>query len=500
MRALLLLLSLCLCSTAVTAERADRRWAEQRAEQRSARVAFSAALARDQGERGRAIQREIATLIDQIGAAPIAGQVEDVAVLVAGLARLDGEAASALSQRLADLPDAIPADPAARKAWRQRFEPARTRLIKPLEQVGQRALAAGMPEVAHLYLRHVLAFHPEHPDLHRNLGLVRTGTRWYGPRGQRRVKEGLVWDDALGWVIAKDAARYAAGEYFDLQARRWTTLAAADTAHAAAADPWRFETEHLAITGTAKLRDLVAIANRLEAFYARIFAAYSQFFATGGQGVKLIFGLLDHEPLRVSIAADQAGYRASLPPGTNAGWSAGMWVPSAKSSFFSAGSDVVMYHEFTHQILDVFANGNAGAPTWLVEGVAVYTETPVFVDSELVLGRIEANPHIRQHLAAARTGSELGLDPLFALDSRTWSAAVDPGPQYAAAGAVVQFCMEGEDRRYRADFVDFLRDSYRGQTMDRKLWQYLGLERDAFVAAYRTWLGDAVRAKAPIAF
>ena len=490
MRALIVLICL-LAPLAPAAERADRKWAERRAELRVGREAFSVALDRDQVERGLQAGREVAGLIDLIGAQPFSGQVEDVAVLVAGLHRLDASAAAALSERLAALPDPVPAVPVAQKAWQQRLQAARTRLTKPLEQVGQRALAAGMPEVAHLYLRHVLAFHPEHPDLHRNLGLVRTGQRWYGPRGQRRVKEGLAWDDTLGWIIAKDAARYAAGEYYDFQSRRWTTLAAADAAHAV--QPWSFETEHLAVSGTANLRDLVATANNLERFYARIFAAYSQFFGTGAQGARLIFGMLDHEPLRVSIARDADSYRLSLPPGIEAGWSAGMWVPSAGSSYFYVGYEEAMYHEFTHQILHVFTAGNL-APIWLTEGVAVYTETPVFVDGELVLGRLEASRNVLGHLTANVAGKGLPLDTLLALDSHTWSAAKDPGPQYEAAGALVHYCMEAEGRRWRADFVDFLRDSYRGEAADRALWQYLGLGREAFVAAYQDWLAATVHA------
>ena len=489
MRALFLLILVCM--PLASAERADRRWADARAGLRASREAFSAALDRDQQERGRLAQREVSVLIDQIGAVPFVGQVEDVAVLVAALHRLDPPAAAALSERLAALPDPVAFTPATVKVWRPRFEQARARLIKPLEQVGQRALTAGMPEIAHLYLRHVLAFHPDHPDLHRNLGLVRVGPRWYGPRAMRQVKAGLAWDERFGWIVAKDAARYAAGDYYDLNAKRWTTLAAADAAHAI--EPWRFETEHLAISGTAKLVDLVAIANRLERFYARIFAAYSQFFPNGSQGVRLIFGMLDHEPLRIAIARDADGYRRSLPPGIESGWSAGMWVPSAGSSFFWSGSDTTMYHEFTHQILHVFTGSNA-APTWLTEGVAVYTETPVFADGELVLGRLAANKDVLAHIAANAAGEGLPLTVLLTLDSVTWSAASDPAPQYYAAGALVHFCMEGESRRWRADFVDFLRDSYRGETAERHLWQYLGLSREAFVAAYQAWLTAAAAA------
>ena len=74
--------------------------------------------------------------------------------------------------------------------------------------------------------------------------------------------------------------------------------------------------------------------------------------------------------------------------------------------------------------------------------------------------------------------------------TRLADSGADPSANYPAAGALVEFCMEGEGRRYRADFIDFLRDSYLGTTMGRTLPDYLGLNKQAFAQAYEKWLAS----------
>ena len=85
------------------------------------------------------------------------------------------------------------------------------------------------------------------------------------------------------------------------------------------------------------------------------------------------------------------------------------------------------------------------------------------------------------------TGKAVSLTNLMALDGRSWSESTTPGPNYDAAGSLAYFCMEGDNRSYRLDFVDFLRDSYHGK-VKHELWDYLGMGKTEFVAAYEAWL------------
>ena len=47
--------------------------------------------------------------------------------------------------------------------------------------------------------------------------------------------------------------------------------------------------------------------------------------------------------------------------------------------------------------------------------------------------------------------------------------------------------MEMEDRRYRADFIDFVRDSYRVSTSGRSLFHYLGVSASLLYEQYQAW-------------
>ncbi|MFM2090347.1 MAG: hypothetical protein RLZZ127_836, partial [Planctomycetota bacterium] len=423
--------------------------------------------------------------LDRLGSPAPASAAAAAEDLVRGLRRLVPASAGAVAWRLSGLPRSATA---GGRGWAADLQRVRGRILKPLEETAARALKAQVPDIAHRYVSHVLAFHPDHPVLRRNLGLVRVGERWLGPRDLARSRAGLAWDAELGWIVVKDQARYRAGEYFDLQAKRWTTLPAADAAHAALADPWIVETEHLHITGTAPLRELVATATRLEAFYTQIFAAWSRFFGNDPDDMRLVFGLLEHEPLRIHVARDKDLYQAAVrAAGSDPGWSAGMWIPRVGSSYFIAGSETTTYHEFTHQVLGVFT-GRERAPAWLVEGAAQYAEAPDWQDGELVLGVLERNRDILRHLDAVRENRQLDIERLLAIDDgETWSAAADPHPQYRAAAAFAWWCMEADGRRWRDDFTDYLREAYRGESAGRGLWDYLGLTRAEMLRRYREW-------------
>jgi hypothetical protein len=85
-------------------------------------------------------------------------------------------------------------------------------------------------------------------------------------------------------------------------------------------------------------------------------------------------------------------------------------------------------------------------------------------------------------------GKHMPIAELLDLESHAaWSRSDDPGRQYAAAGMFVQFCMESENRRWREDFIDYLREAYRGESDGRKVWLYLGIERSALEEAYTVW-------------
>jgi hypothetical protein len=144
-------------------------------------------------------------------------------------------------------------------------------------------------------------------------------------------------------------------------------------------------------------------------------------------------------------------------------------------------------------MLHIFSGDNQ-SPAWLTEGVAVYCESPQRRFGRLILGGIEANPLVQNYLAAFRRGRHVPLEDLLRLKTFTdWTGTHDPKPQYEAAGALVCFCMEARGRQYRADFIDYLRDSYRGTTEGHELWEYLGWNQPTLAAHFEAWLSEVSR-------
>jgi len=473
---------------ACSLEAVDQRFVAERQRLREARTELRERADEDRARRADEAGEAIEALIAHADEHRVAGQTEDLLQLCEGLRRLDRERAADLAERVAGLGDAPEvADRRLRSSWEQELLRRKKLFMRRTGELLNRAIELKATDLAHEFLHEILAFDPDRAPLRRGLGQKKYRDRWLTPYPYKMARAGMVWDRELGWVHEGEEERYAAGEHYDLQTRRWTTLEEANAAHAELGNPWRFRTEHLGITGTAPLAKLVDAANRLEDFYAQIFARYANFFTIDRNDYKLILGMAEHPPLEVVIYRDKPQYLEALPQAPE--WSAGLFTSRDDTSYFYGGVSTTMYHEFTHQILHVFTGGNR-APVWLTEGIASYTEAPRYDEyGDLVLGLLKANRKVRSHLAGHRRGSAVNLDGLLSLDRRSWRAAADPGANYAAAAALTWFCMEAEERRYRLDYVDFLRDSYQGGAR-HDLWDYLGMSEADFRAAYAAWLED----------
>ncbi len=481
-----------IASSAVETKLPPLEWIRGREQLRQVRAALEKGMLANCEDRAHKAAKLIAELLPKVKELGAGRNDQDLNDLIAGVRFLQPAVAEPLTAILAAFPEAGATEPKQVKAIGSLIESKRRVILQPTEKLFSQALAEGVPAIARDCVDQALIFWPDHRDLRRNLGQTKVGDRWYGPREVELTKAGLVWDGKLGWVVAKEQARYAKGDYFDLQAKTWTTLEVANQKHASQAARWVIQTEHLEIRGTAQLTDLIDAANRLEQFYDRVFAAYANFFIKPGKrsdkDIKLLFGTFDHPRLVINIARDETDYQTSLPTGVAAGWSAGMFIPMTKESYFYAGPTTVIYHEFTHQILHLFS-GQDDAPAWLAEGAAVYTQAPVFVAGRMVLGELQDNHHIRSFFHQLKLGTALSLAKTLALeDQGAWNRSLTPDLNYPAAGALVQFGMEAENRKYRSDFIDFLRDSYLGNTRGFHLWEYLGMDYPRFEKAYSEWL------------
>ncbi|MCA8926223.1 MAG: CAP domain-containing protein, partial [Planctomycetes bacterium] len=351
----------------------------------------------------------------------------------------------------------------------------------------ERCLSAGEPGQAFDLFAYILRLDPENERAHKALGhepvkgkwAELTDKRWLRKFEALQLKQGLVWDEKLAWIKIEDKARYEKGEVFDLQHGRWSTLAEANRTHSSPADPWVLKTEHFELRSTADLDVSARTSERLEAFYLAMFRQYDLFFGNGAGA--LIFGVAKNtKPLIVNFYRDEQQFRANANPPT--GWAAGFYSGGQHASFFydiqgSSANITVLQHEVTHQILGETAGGG-GAMAWLAEGAAVYLEDAFFKDGGLVLGEMRHHQRVSTYAGNLRNGgNEHSLKTMITdyVTSAQWDSG-DIATNYRGAGAAVYFLCNFDEGRYRADFVEFLRDAYRGQRPN--LSTYFGLPED----------------------
>lgn len=491
---------------------AQSGWKAKRAVLREQRAQLVTEAQADAAARADQAAGVIRGLVDRIESGELAAEFEPLGQLLAGLGRLDKSRLGDLRARVAGLsarqaPEALTGK--AKAAWTAALAQAHTQITQRPFKLMTRAADAGEVALATELMWEALWFNPDHAAIRKGLGLVtlpakvRAKTelaptparaavtakridydrfdpdrRWYSAFAAARLKEGLVWDTTLGWVNPKFRDRYARGGIFDIQQRKWVTLEAANAYHATPDRAWEIRTEHLLIRGTADLSVLVDAATQLEAFYREIFGIYANFFAASGRHdvLRLALGLVEIEPLELWILRDRAQYLAvSGAPE----WSGGVFIPSKGVSYFFGRVGQTMFHEFTHQILRVFTGRN-DAPSWLTEGIAVFTQTAKFNR-----GRVE--------IPGSRPSRTFTLEDLMKLDSgRAWHAwhdSRDKPSAYADAGSLVTFGMNAQDGRCRADTIDFISDAYLGRLRNRQMWDYFGMDQNALIRGYDQWRG-----------
>ena len=449
---------------------------KHRAALRARRQALRQKVSEIRSSRIESDRRVIADLIDKAHQKPVPGAREDLEQLLRGYRMLDEKAAEVLEAKVTSLPEPSESVGSADlSGWRADLRTARRKLISRPMDLLNKTINLGATDLSFDFYLQVLAYHPDAPAIRRGLKQTKILGKWRTPYEAARLRAGQRWDSKYGWILTKDAERYEKGEVYDYASKKWMSLEEANKLHSDMKNPWVFRTEHLEMRGTAPLPVLVQAAEKLEKLYAQIFAVYAKFFMVGNpsRDFKAVFAQLDHKPLEINIYKDKADYRKALPRAPQ--WSSGMYTGGA-SHFFGNKVGRTMYHEFCHHVLAHFSRGGF-APAWLSEGIAVYTEHVRYDDQ----GRLQIG-------GQRRRGGKEPLESVLALETfAQWTAA----PKYSAAGKLVWFCMESNGRQYRDDFIDFLRDSYRGRTSGKQLWDYLGLSKKEFAEAYKQFLGGA---------
>ena len=470
-------------------------------------MALREAAQADREARAEHDRTQIQALFEQVRNGEVVIAKEDLWQLLAGLGRLSPDHLGDLPEQLQNM--AVTAEK-SNPAGRQALANTRQSITERPWELLRKSAQVGNVELATEFMWEVLYFDPDFEPIRKALGQKKVnpdkvkGLRtaqvegklaqrmpqiknlhpnryWFSPFDAARLKQGYWWDERYGWILAKFAQRYEKGYIYDLQRKQWATLQEANEYHARPGRDWQVRTEHLLISGTADLQKLVDVANHLEAMYDEIFRTFPTFFSDSHRVdvMRSALGLAEHEPFEVWVYATRDEY---IQRADAVRWSGGVFNPTTEEAYFYGGPSPTMYHEFTHQVLHLMTGGNR-APSWLTEGIAVYAQSVTFgIDGA--------------HFPGARPNNSWSIDELFKLRrGDDWYRAVETAQRkhrqtpYGPSGSLVTFAMKLEDGRLRTDFIDYLRDNYRGQAGTRDLWDYLGMSEQAFRQAYAKWAG-----------
>jgi hypothetical protein len=480
-----------LASAATAADdKATLAFLAQRSQQREARERLRESY---QEAKVEAYDGYLSSMAKAVGLCLDLGQRERAEQLLADMASTNPawEGLAALRERLSGTAaiSELSAGDAARidKA----VEAAVDRRTRTLVRFTNRLLEARLYGLAYDNVTEILHYDPDNTGVRRSIGEVFDDDlgRWRHAYYGSRLKDRLKWDPALGWFRYKEAERYAAGEYYDLQSKRWAPLSGLDAVHRSIDTPWVIESQHFRLHAGCDLKTALEAVNELEGLYRAWIRNFVGFFPPREAGERL-FDTKAFPPLTVYLWADRDMYLEWIDQ-TFAGDallqdSAGFYATANHASQFylCEGWRSTMWHEVTHQIFGEASSDHANE-IGLVEGLAVYMQDGR-IDGGGISVALADNGHIRHFLKDFADGRFDDFAAIWRRSPERFHGG-DRHKHYAEAGLLVFFLMQAEGGRYAADLIDYASDAY-NRRLRFGIGPYCGLEPAALDTAFREWV------------
>lgn len=425
-------------------------------------------------------------------------------------------------------PMTVPAEaapPGAKPAVRDLDEAhaTRARAADALFALAVRALSGATKHysLADTCLRAVLDRQPDHPEARRLMGYVPYAGGWATPFAVHRIKNGMVEHRVYGWVDSSWVAHLDRGElpapgFANAKQASWLRAADADALRNSIEHPWQIETDHFVILTDVPLSEAIAFGRKLEAFHDLFFSLLADVIAddlplarrSRDKGKTLPRS----SPHTIYYFADRGEYVEFLRPnnGVDVEESLGFYDPPqpgkrrAPAYFFrdpDGQLDVTstLFHEVSHQLL--FESTSVGTGSykknvgnyWVFEGLGTYFETvAVQPDGTLRVGDF-VGPRIEVARDRLLDRAELvPVERLVRLGQNGFNDRDRVHLHYAESMALCVFLMDGHGGRYRAGFLDYVRDALRGRlrgTTGRALEDRLGISYRTIEADFLAALG-----------
>lgn len=408
-----------------------------------------------------------------------------------------------------DLPATLPP---AEKAARVRVRKLQADYAQALYLMARKAITDQYPTLAYRLVREVLLHDPDHARSRGLFGYRRDGNEWTTPFAAKKKKDGEVWHDEFGWLLAKNVPRYVAGER--LYNGRWITAEKEETIRSNIKEPWEVKTEHFWIRTNHSQQRGVHIAASVEVFHRYFMREFPAFFQTRAQLDKLF---KDGTEARSGDLYDLYYFRLRtefvqhlVNRCAAAGQINGIYMPPDRTAYFFHNPDLTdeasletLYHEVTHQLFSESTNREISVghshDFWAVEGIACYFESfRVGEDGTITVGDVN-HPRIqaaRDQVVLTHDHETLERFTAYGMHPFQKGELSVLQRRYAQATGLAHFFMNYEDGRYRDGFIEYLAQLYspdkRVREREKTLEQILGMPYatlDTQYAAYMRALG-----------
>lgn len=392
-----------------------------------------------------------------------------------------------------------------------------------LLKLASRAASRGVDRLglADRCLRAVLDRKPDQAEARRLLGYVSYKGGWAMPHAVGLIEKGMVNDPTFGWVPADWIAHLKQGELPGIdfskgQPRDWLPAAQADALRSLE-HPWQISTAHFEIKTDAPLAEAIDFGRRLEVLNDLFFSVIADAIDRGHLPLAQRFDNPRSKPAipkrserhEVWYYANHDEYVEVLSRivGPQVDKELGRYLPprregrrsiNGQSYFFrdpggQLAAHATLFHEGSHQLL-FESNGRSHYDRnignyWVWEGLGTYFETvEEQPDGSILVGGL-VGPRIKE--AQKRI---LGLGEYVPIADlvRMGKQAFDEEPalylHYAESMALTVFLMNAQDRKYRDDFLGFVREAYQGKVKPKSLMERLGVEATTLDREFKAFL------------
>lgn len=431
--------------------------------------------------------------------------------------------------------------PINEQQWQIQVRHHRVERAKEMYTLARSTLRAGFPSLAFQLIGDVIRIDPDHKYARSIVGQqlftdpLRKDDPLYAGEWvsafERQMRSGSrpqIYHSTYGWIPAANVARYDEG------LRPWKGDWISDEKESELRrdfrNAWEIRSENFLVKTNVSLEDGVQLSQRLEVFNSWLQQHFAAFFDTP-QALQERFESAGsrssgsrQNPMEVHYYATREEYQKrvqdKVPPTIETN---GLYWQPEQTSYFFVNPDrtdfSTLYHEATHQILDVATTEDRiraakvrglklrqrpprpwtlseNSNFWILEGLACYFESFTVKDGNISVG----NPNYvrfdtaRQRMLDPAFLFYLPAQQFFALGKEEYQHHPQVSPLYTQASGFTHFLMHYEDGVYRDDLITLLSQIYRPQPdmvlEEPSLTKIAGVGFETFDRQYRAHMQD----------